>query len=136
MLFLLPSLGFAETVRVVQHIDGSVTIIHPVANSRQTGESEQDWLERVFNKAMEGELSGLVYKDIPKSELIQTREYKNDWEGDSINSKVKVNSTKVDKIRNDKLINKRINENENQTERTKAIAELKVEGSLPTDYTE
>ena len=68
-------------VRVVYRPDGTVAAIHPAPKSRREGESEAEWLARVFTKCMEGALAGLPYDDIDSSELPQTRKYREAWRG-------------------------------------------------------
>ena len=93
-------------VRVVFKNDNTVAVIHPVLKS---GLSE----EQVFNKAMQGELKGLPYKDMDSSELPQSREDRDAWEGDE-KKRVKVNQAKAQKIKKEKekvdLVNKKMKE--------------------------
>lgn len=69
-------------IRVVYKLDKSVVVIHPAPNSKRKSETEVEWLERVFNKAMQGELKDLSYDDVDSSELPQTRQHRNSWRGE------------------------------------------------------
>lgn len=118
-----------DKVRVVYKLDKSVSIIHPAPKSKRKDETEEEWLERVFNKAQQGELKGLPYDDIDDSELPQSREDRNAWEGEKGRG-VYINREKADQLTveksNNEMINKRI--------RSSVIDELKAEGELPSDY--
>ena len=85
-------------VRIVHKPDKSVAIIYPAPKSRRKDETEQQWLERVFVKAMIPHFIGFPYDDIDSSELPQTREYRNAWEFDNVEKKVKINQVKKDAI--------------------------------------
>lgn len=67
--------------RVVYKSDKTVSVIHPVPKSKRPDETEKEWLKRVFNKAMRGELKGLPYDDIDDSEL-PPREDRRFWRGE------------------------------------------------------
>ena len=67
-------------VRIVYRSDGGISVIHPAPNSRREKESEAEWLERVFTKAMKYD-KGCDYDDIDSSELPQTRKYRDAWTG-------------------------------------------------------
>lgn len=84
-------------VRVVYNPDRSVAVIHPVPKSKRSNETEEQWLERVFNKAMRGELKDLPYDDIDSSEL-PSREDRTAWEGEK-GKGVKINSVKAEQIK-------------------------------------
>lgn len=68
--------------RVFYKQDGSVVVVYAVDKSKKESETEEEWLERVFSKAVAGqpELAGLPYDDIDSSKL-PSREYRNIWEG-------------------------------------------------------
>ena len=67
-------------VRVVQKPDGALTVIHASPNSRLPGEEESVWLDRIFTKHMEvREMIGLLFVDMPVSELPQDRSQRNKW---------------------------------------------------------
>lgn len=69
-------------VRVVYKPDKTVAVVHPAPKSKRENETEEEWLERIFTKAMQEELKGLPYDDIDSSELPQSREDRNAWEGE------------------------------------------------------
>lgn len=68
-------------VRVIYRPDKTVVVIHPAPNSKRQDETEEEWLERVFTKAMQGDLAGLLYDDINDSEL-PPREDRRFWRGE------------------------------------------------------
>jgi len=88
-------------VRVVYQPNGKVAVIHPAPKSRRPDESENEWLERVFDRAMQGDLKGLPYDDIDVSSLPQTREDRNAWEGEK-GKGISINLTKAQEHRNER----------------------------------
>ena len=85
-------------VRILYQDDGSVHIIHPAIKSKREDESEEDWLNRVFTKAMvEGGFSNLEYDDIDESEL-PSREFRDAWIGS------KGNGISIDPIKKQQII--------------------------------
>lgn len=86
--------------RVIYKPDKTVAIIHPAPKSKRKDETEEQWLERVFNKAMNGELKDLPYDDIDDSEL-PDREYRNAWEGEK-EKDISINQIKVQTIQKEK----------------------------------
>lgn len=88
-------------VRVVYKPDKTVVIIYPAPKSKREGETEKEWLERVFTKAMRGELAGLLYDDIDSSDLPHSREDRDVWEGEK-GKGIKINAEKAKKIRDEK----------------------------------
>lgn len=106
-------------VRIVYKPDKSVAIIHPALKSRRPDETEEQWLDRVFTKAMRGELKDLPYDDIDKSELPQTREERNAWEGEK-GLGISINQEKAKKIKDAEELEEKIQE----TIREMAIKEL------------
>lgn len=94
--------------RVVYGPDKSVAVIHPAPQSKRPKETEEEWLERVFTKAMqpqynkEGQqvnpLYGLPYDDIDKSQLPQSREDRDAWEGEK-GKGISINVVKAEQIR-------------------------------------
>lgn len=92
------TISYAEKVRVVYKPDKSVTIIYPVKNSKGVNETEVQWLNRVFTKAMQGELKGLPYDDIDSSQL-PDRKYRKAWEGQK-GIGVSINMLKFTEIEN------------------------------------
>ena len=112
-------------VRIIYKADKSVAVIHPAPKSRRPDETEEQWLERVFNKAMQGELKGLPYKDIEDTEL-PSREDRNAWEWDDTKKKIKINTVKAQQLKDEK------NKNVLIQERMRKLAEdsLKAEGKL------
>ena len=101
MFFVMASIVEAKTVRVVYKPDKSVAIIHPAPKSQRIGETEEAWLKRVFSKSMVGELEGLPYDDVDFSELPQSREYRNAWEGEK-GKKITVNQQKAQDMAQEK----------------------------------
>lgn len=81
-------------VRIIINPDNSITIIHPAPKSKREDETEAQWLDRVFNKAMQGELKGLPFKDVDVALLPNDRTERNRWEFDTINNKVIINPSK------------------------------------------
>lgn len=71
-------------VRIVYRMDGGVAIIHPAPNSHREDETEKEWLERVFTKAMRDGLYGCDYDDVDKSEIPTDRTYRDAWKGNKI----------------------------------------------------
>ena len=81
-------------VRVVYRPDKTVSIIRPALKSRKKlknlddptdviDEPEDQWLERVFSKAMTGNLAGLPYDDVEESVIGNLpREKRNQWRGE------------------------------------------------------
>lgn len=98
-------------VRVVYKSDKTIAVIHPAPKSKRKDETEKEWLERVFIKAMqprynkEGQqanpLYGLPYDDIDSSELPQSREDRNAWEGEK-GEGIKINVEKAKRIKDEK----------------------------------
>ncbi len=98
--------------RIIYKPDKSVIIIHPALKSKRVNETEEQWLERVFTKAMNSDLNGLDYEDIDDTEL-PDRKDRSGWEGEkgkgiSINQ-VKVQAVK-DEIEQEKKIKDKIRE--------------------------
>ncbi len=88
-------------VRIVYKQDKTVVVIYPAPKSKRLGETEEEWLERVFNKAMGAELESLPYDDIDTSELPQSREDRDAWEGEK-GKGIEINSEKAKQIRDEK----------------------------------
>jgi len=119
-------------VRVVYRPDKTVAIIHPAPKSRRIlFEFEYEWLERVFTKTMNLKFPGLPYDDMDFSEIPQSREDRDAWEGEK-GKGITINQVKADaareKITNEIKIQNKIKE--------QAIDALKAEGKLPEDYEE
>lgn len=88
-------------VRVIYKLDKTVVVVHPAPNSKRSNETETEWLERVFTKAMQRQdLQGLSYDDIDNSELPQSREDRDAWEGEK-GKGISINTAKAEQIRND-----------------------------------
>jgi len=81
-------------VRMVSHPDKAISIIHPAPNSKRPDETDEQWQERVFDKAMQGDLRGLPFKDIDISLLPKDRTERNRWEFDVAAEKIIVNPNK------------------------------------------
>lgn len=86
-------------VRVVYRADGGVSVIYPVLQSRLKDETEEQWLDRVFTRAMEKQdkLRGQPYDDIDSLQL-PSREDRNAWEGKK-GEGVKVNLVKAKELK-------------------------------------
>jgi len=133
VIFLLSVVSAnAEKIRVIYKPDNSIITIIPAPNSKLPDETEEQWLERVFNKAQDTpELNGLPYDDIDRSGLPA---------GDGLGWKGKkgkgvwVDNAKVEKIKQEKLISKKAVEIKDKELKKKAIEQLKQEKRLPEDY--
>ena len=112
-------------VRILYNIDKTISVIHPAPKSRRKDETENEWLERVFNKATP---LGIEYDEIDDSEL-PTREDRNAWEGEK-GKGISVNTIKAQLIKTERnqeiLIQKKIRDN--------AIADLQTEGVIPNNF--
>jgi uracil-DNA glycosylase len=112
-------------VRVVYKPDKTVAIIHPAPNSRQPDETEKQWLERVFKRAVEGtDLEGLPCDDIDPLQLPQSREDRDAWEGEK-GKGVRVNQLKAAAIREQKQ--------KREQDKNNAINKLKAMGLTPDE---
>lgn len=111
-------------VRVVYRQDKTIAVIHPAPKSKRPDETEGEWLERAFAKAVQGKLAGLPYDDIDDSEL-PPRDARDAWEGEKGRG-ISVNAIKAKQIKQERkkpeLIQEKI--------RAMAIKELKKEGKL------
>lgn len=96
-------------VRVVYKPDKTVTVIHPVPKSKRPDETEDQWLERIFTKAMQGELAGLDYDDIDEIELPQNRDDRDAWEGEK-GTGIYINQKKAQELKLKRSEDRRINE--------------------------
>ncbi len=112
-------------VRVIYKPDKTVAVIHPAPKSKRKDETEEEWLERVFTKAMQGELKDLSYDDIDSSELPSSREDRNAWEGEK-GKGISINIIKAEQIRKEKKKAELIREKLKEI----AIKELEKEGKL------
>lgn len=118
-------------VRVIYRPDKSVVVIHPALKSKRSDETEDEWLERVFNKGMQCDLKGLPYDDVDSSELPQEREDRDAWTGK------KGKGVSIDEVKAAKLqANKEVKAKIAKKIRDIAIDQLKAEGELPSDYQE
>lgn len=99
-------------VRIVFKPDKTISVIHPFIKSwrekditNKKGEiihkkeTKEEWLKRVFDKAMVGDLAGLPYEDKDVSELPQSRKYRNAWESEK-GKPITINATKKTEIDN------------------------------------
>ena len=114
-------------VRVLKRNDGGVSVVYPISKSKRPGETEEQWLERVFAKANP---NNLPYVDIDQSELPQDREDRNAWELDDKEKKVKINPVKARQIKEEKLIKEEMAKIGNDEKRDQAIANLKAQGKI------
>lgn len=97
-------------IRVVYKPDKSVSIIYPAPNSRRENKTEAQWLIRVFEKIMsQGRLKGLPYDDIDSSEIPQTREDRDAWEGKK-GKGITINQEKAKEIRDAREQEKKVQE--------------------------
>jgi len=104
--------------RIVYKRDETIAIIHPAPNSRrqvidqETGqptgqmEPEQEWLDRVFDKAMQNpKLAGSDFEDVDEAQLQQklpaSREFRDAWRG------TKAGGVRVDPSEKQKIIDRR-----------------------------
>lgn len=87
-------------VRVLKNLNGTVSVVHPSFNCKKQGETDQDFLIRVFSKATP---SGAIYEDIDTADLPSTREDRSFWEFDNSSKKVKVNAIKKQAKEDEKL---------------------------------
>lgn len=92
--------------RVVYKPDKTVAVIHPAPKSKREDETEEQWLERVFTKAMQTDLKDLPYDDIDHS-LLPSREYRDAWEGEKGNG-ITINQAKVQKSKNEEELESKI----------------------------
>lgn len=131
LIFFLSVLSAeCKPIRVVYKPDKSVVIIVPSPNSKRFGETETEWLERIFNKLMQGDLEGLPYDDMDSSQL-PPRAERQSWEGEK-GQGVSVNVEKKEKAQHKKLIRKE----KGKILKQQAIQSLKDQGKLPQDYSE
>lgn len=65
--------------RILYNEDGTVSVIHPAPKSKRSGETEQQWLKRVFDKATP---SGINYEDVPKENIPIDRTFRQAWTGE------------------------------------------------------
>lgn len=94
--------------RIVYKPDKTVAIIYPTPKSKKEIETEKQWLERVFNKAMQVELKDLPYDDIDDSQL-PSRENRDAWEGEK-GVGISINQAKAKEIRDAKKLETKIQE--------------------------
>ena len=130
ILLSLTTPAFAGKVRVVYKPDGSISVIHPSPNSQERGETESQWLNRVFNKTQKNDskLAGLPFDDIEES-VLPDRNYRDAWRG-SKGSGVAINEQKRGEIEQERLIKAKILDGK----RKDAVVDLKAEGKLPSDF--
>ena len=67
----------AETVRVLYHASGAISVIHPAPKSKLPSETEGEWLKRVLDEARP---NGVNYKDMDSSQL-PSRDNRSEWRG-------------------------------------------------------
>ena len=85
-------------VRILINPDKSISVIHPAPKSKRENETEEQWLERVFNKATP---EGVEFEDIDKSELPENREERVGWEKEK-GKPITINKIKADKWKKDR----------------------------------
>ena len=68
--------------RVFYKPDGTVSVLHPAPKARRPNETDEDFLDRIAQKAVVGtELEGLDYDDIEPAEL-PPRKDRDKWRGE------------------------------------------------------
>ena len=116
--------------RIIYKPDGKVTVIHPAPKSRKDGESEADWLKRVFERAVKGtDLEGLPYDDVDSSALPDSREDRAAWEG-SPGKGIRVNKTKAAELKEAREKAALIEEEKKKLLEELAIERLKTAGKI------
>ena len=118
---------FPDKVRVLKNKDGTLSIIHPAPNSRQSYETKEEWLTRVFTEATP---EGVEFIDINFSELPKDRLYRNAWEWCKVKNKIKINLIKAKQIIAEKLIAERMELILKKQLRQQAINELEGEKKM------
>jgi len=119
-----------DKVRVIYKPDGSVGIIHPAPKSRRKGETEKEWLKRVFDKATP---KGVEYEDIDKSKLPKSREDREAWQGEK-GKGIFVNQTKAQQLRKEKEERRLIEDEKRKILEEQAVQRLQASGKLPENY--
>lgn len=117
-------------VRVVYNKDNTVSIIHPAPKSRRDGESESEWLDRVFTKATP---KNVEYDDIDNSELPKDRKDRNSWTGTK-NKGVSVDQNKAQKVRDEKETRFKIDKRKEEILEQQAVDALIASGDLPSNF--
>lgn len=113
------------TVRVVYKPDKSVVVIYPAPKSRRPDETEEDWLKRVFDKAMRTDLKGLPFDDMDISEVPPNRKDRGAWEGEK-GKGISINPVKAEEQRKEREKEEKIG----VKLREMAIKELEKDGEL------
>jgi len=113
-------------VRILYKEDGTIGVIHPAPKSKNSDETDEQWLERVFNKATPEELE---YEDIDESELPKDRETRNAWTKKK-GKKIEIDKTKSKEIKDEKKIAEEMKEINEKELRVKAIDSLKAKNEL------
>ncbi len=119
-------------VRVIYNADKTVSVIHPAPKSRRKGETEAQWLGRVFDKATP---SRAEYDDIEASELPPARDDRGAWEGVK-GVGVYVDTDKAKALRETRKQNALIAAQIKKQQRVDAIAVLKAGGKLSENFTD
>ena len=117
-------------IRVVYRSDKSVAILYPSNKRKRSNETEQKCIQRRIEK-MYNEFKPLPYDDIDSSELPQSREDRDAWQGEK-GKGISVDETKAAKLKANKEIKTKID----KRIRKIAIEDLKNKGELPADYEE
>ncbi len=131
-IFVLHSVSQAEIVRVVYKQDKSVAIIHPAPKSKLPNETVEQWLNRVFTRAMQGELKGLPYEDMDASLLPKNYTARDAWEGEK-GKGVYLNKTKAKQIKDAKERQRLIQEEEKRILRQQAEQNLIKRGVIQSE---
>lgn len=94
--YVIPAHG--ECRRVVERVDGGVSIIIPARSAQQPSESETDWCARVFQETIvrDSTLQGLPFHDVDNSALPLDRSQRHKWRYKSTTGKVEVDPTVPD----------------------------------------
>jgi len=124
VLFLALPCHAAEPSKaiVIHNPDKSVAVIYPAPKSQRPNESDEDFLRRVYNRAVVNDpsLRGLAYEIVDASSL-PSREFRDAWEG-SPGKGIKVNQKKVQKIKLERMKRKILKE-----EKERVLEELAIE---------
>ena len=86
--------------RIIYREDGGVSVITPAPKSKKIWETEEQWLERVFDKATP---EGAEYEDVGKDKIPQDREFRGAWTGK------KGKGISIDKVKKQEMINAKTN---------------------------
>ena len=112
-------------VIVIKRPDGGISIMPINPESKKPDETNEEWYARSAEGGMRGELAGLPWEVVDKSELPPSREERNAWEKEK-DKPIKINKAKSDEIKIAKEM-KKVTEDE---KRQKAIDNLTARGEI------